>query len=242
MRKAFGSLSNIDLGIMGLNYGSTSVTCYRFKFGNQTDAEDHAIYLIAHRGHMRWVKQTAITRPKEWKNWASNFFDLREACATDWIEYMKHREVDVNLPLKECKTCHEVCKLAVDCAMFVGIIEEVGQSSEGGMLQGRRGVRVEIDSRKLLAVSEESASPPPSSTRSESCASPTYMEGERAPSCCSPIIRETRLEDFKTFGDSKEQGSKEDWMWMGKPKGRTLSRKKDEAYSMSWTRIGWRRQ
>ena len=220
MRKAFGPLSDIELRILDIDNGSSSVTCYRFNFGDRSHPEERAVYLLPHKGHMRWANQTTITRPKEWEEWLKNCMDIREACTSTWIEYLQNKESNYVLPLTECKTCHERCKLAVDQSTFGGLIEAVGQTAEeGGMLKGRRGVIVEIDNRKLQAVSEESDISRPSSSKSNQCSSPVYMEGEKTPSTCETICREVRLEDFKYKEEDRHQGSKEDWLRMGEMKG-----------------------
>ena len=58
MKPALGAISDVELRILDINNGSTDVVGYRYEFGNEVSTPDNAIYLVAHKGHMRWAKQS----------------------------------------------------------------------------------------------------------------------------------------------------------------------------------------
>lgn len=131
MRSAFGGDGELGMGILDLDVGATTETCYRYSFRNRKGDREHSIYLMADTCRMSWAKQSPITRPGDWCNWKERVGASGEGCARPRIEYAKKSDVPGRIPLSECQVCKGIALIPVGYYVFGGIAE---QNSRPGKL------------------------------------------------------------------------------------------------------------
>ena len=69
--------------IVEINSQETRTRVYNYQSGSQEDP-DKVIYLLAHRGHMRFVKPSRLTTETRWKKWRTEFSQVIELEPIKW--------------------------------------------------------------------------------------------------------------------------------------------------------------
>ena len=72
-------------------------------FGDQASGEP--LYLLAHRGHLRWALPTGYTRPGDWKLWRREAEKAISQPESDWGEFTDSADYDYQPDYVQCKYC-----------------------------------------------------------------------------------------------------------------------------------------
>ena len=138
-----------------------------------------------------------------------------------WIEYSQQDDIPFPLPLMECKTSREVCKITVGNATFGGLIEQMDGTECGENIHGRPGVCKEVDRRAMQEIPEVCETSLPSSPGSSSVIKKNTEQNSAGDETWGNFVRTSqnmrlcRLGDFAQSEHERSQGSKEDWKWVG---------------------------
>ena len=86
------------------------------------------IYLVAHRGHMRWAKTAQYTPPSVWRDWETVLSDSVLHFSMPWGELLEsNRDAVDGRPPLPCKACNAKLKTVLSHAISGGPIRREGE-------------------------------------------------------------------------------------------------------------------
>ena len=95
--------SFVECSVRVLEVGSNSMSAIAHVF--EVQADKPSIYLLAHKGHLRWALPTEYTRPAEWKNWETNVSRVIRQPSDDWKQWLAVADYDYLPDYVRCKFC-----------------------------------------------------------------------------------------------------------------------------------------
>ena len=93
--------------IVEINSAETQTRVYNY-CGPNADTPDKAIYLLAHRGHMRFMKQSRLTTDTRWENWKEHFGTVTDMNPAPWGGLGNLQEMLRMDDNRTCRRCNEI--------------------------------------------------------------------------------------------------------------------------------------
>ena len=116
----FWSSVTCNVAVLEISDACDGVIGHWFRCPSSTD---EILFLVAHRGNLRWAKHTAQTTPGEWKEWRTNIPVIYEHNSANGWEYLRTGAQFGDAEWRKCKQCVDFGKLVCHDVCVAGFPE-----------------------------------------------------------------------------------------------------------------------
>ena len=138
---------NVCVRVVELNSSSTRTRVYNYQPNDANTSEQNAIYLLAHRGHMRFMKPSRLTPETRWKNWRNEFNQVMDLLPITWGECSDATVMFGGWEDRQCRHCPERIWVKLTLPGMTSEIENAGTSRLAGK-HPKRYVRTDAERRE----------------------------------------------------------------------------------------------
>ena len=93
---------NVNVRIAELNTNSSRTRLYNYQGPNGGLVGGSAIYLLAHRGHMRFTKQSRLTTKVRWGKRQESLNNVIDLAMTSWSDIVEKAEPFGEIDVRQC--------------------------------------------------------------------------------------------------------------------------------------------
>ena len=95
----------VTVRIVELNTSNTKVKVYNYARAGIPTKEDKVIYMLAHRGHMRFMKQSRLATDTRRGNWREAFGHVIDLPMVGWSDVKSADAVKLSPDVRQCRHC-----------------------------------------------------------------------------------------------------------------------------------------